>query len=218
MMRVIVESPAVLDAVQRALANRLVGSATRGERMRAAARKRGVGAELAGALGASPHDIESPAPLVVRCRRCGKAWRYGERGYEREACPGARLDLGAGVRVEGEPVRGEALCVFVYVLPRCDIDAPTKAVQDAAETLLFAGGNDRAIRGKAEFLARPWARLPRQLVLEAYALATERGAWIASVSRWAAWAASARPEVAADGQPTTLTTERDTAQSNGREG
>lgn len=58
-------------------------------------------------------------------------------------------------RVEGDRVAGNtAVAVYHFVLPRCDWDAPVKAVQDACECYLECG-NDRAIKAALTFLTRP---------------------------------------------------------------
>ena len=57
--------------------------------------------------------------------------------------------------VEGDPIPGDrVVAVYHFVLPRCDWDAPVKAVQDACECYLECG-NDRAIKAALTFLTRP---------------------------------------------------------------
>ena len=57
--------------------------------------------------------------------------------------------------VKGDPGAGDrAIAVYHFVLPRCDWDAPGKAVQDACECYLECG-NDRAIKAALTFLTRP---------------------------------------------------------------
>tara|TARA_R100001086_G_C11797329_1_gene247952 strand:- start:402 stop:860 length:459 start_codon:yes stop_codon:yes gene_type:complete len=58
-------------------------------------------------------------------------------------------------KVEGVVVPGDrVVAVYHFVLPRCDWDAPVKAVQDACECYLECG-NDRAIKAALTFLTRP---------------------------------------------------------------
>lgn len=57
--------------------------------------------------------------------------------------------------VEGYPVAGDnVVAIYHFVLPRCDWDAPVKAVQDACECYL-EDGNDRVIKAALTFLTRP---------------------------------------------------------------
>lgn len=57
--------------------------------------------------------------------------------------------------VEGSPVSGDnVVAIYHFVLPRCDWDAPVKAVQDACECYL-EDGNDRVIKAALTFLTRP---------------------------------------------------------------
>tara|TARA_R100001510_G_scaffold21065_1_gene18417 strand:- start:174 stop:632 length:459 start_codon:yes stop_codon:yes gene_type:complete len=61
----------------------------------------------------------------------------------------------AAGQVEGEVVPSDCvLAVYNFCLPRCDLDAPIKAVQDAAEEWL-ACRNDRVIKSSCSFITRP---------------------------------------------------------------
>jgi hypothetical protein len=63
--------------------------------------------------------------------------------------------FGRCAKVKGNPVEGSlVIAVYHFCLPRCDWDAPIKAVQDAAEQFL-ACRNDRVIRSALTFLTRP---------------------------------------------------------------
>ena len=57
--------------------------------------------------------------------------------------------------VAGEPVKGKAVVLYEWCLPRIDHDAPTKAVQDALQGVLFEGGDDRVVRCSLTLLSRP---------------------------------------------------------------
>ena len=57
--------------------------------------------------------------------------------------------------VAGEPVKGKAVVLYEWCLARIDIDAPTKAVQDALQGVLFEGGDDRVVRCSLTLLSRP---------------------------------------------------------------
>ena len=58
--------------------------------------------------------------------------------------------------VEGAPVQGPNItAIYRFVLPRCDLDAPLKSVQDAIESIGIACRDDRVIRTASIFLFRP---------------------------------------------------------------
>lgn len=77
--------------------------------------------------------------------------RIALNGYKRAFTEMARLTC----THDGDPVEGRAAVVYLYRVGRCDIDAPTKAVQDAFQTILFAKQDDRVVRFDPHILQRP---------------------------------------------------------------
>ena len=80
-----------------------------------------------------------------------RAARYAMNNRKRNFMKAFRL---AG-KVEGEVVPSDCVfAVYNFCLPRCDLDAPIKAVQDAAEEWL-ACKDDRVIKSSCSFITRP---------------------------------------------------------------
>lgn len=80
-----------------------------------------------------------------------RAARYGLNAKKQRFIKAFR----AAANVEGDPAEGDTvIAIYHFCLPRCDWDAPIKAVQDAVEDFI-ACKNDRVIRAALTFLTRP---------------------------------------------------------------
>jgi len=98
-------------------------------------------------------------------------------------------------KIEGEPATGDpVLALYQITLPRCDVDAPIKALQDAIEPWI-ACKNDRVIRYSMSFLVRPGKetkkkpeRLPG-VVVYLYNAVEEKEAILARVFHLLDWGA-----------------------------
>lgn len=98
----------------------------------------------------------------------------------------------------GELVSGQAVVCYVWVIPRIDWDAPMKVVQDACQRLLFADGDDGAVRVAHITLRRPdkgatqgptkRPALPLTIVAEAFSLDYEAEVAIERQALWTRWA------------------------------
>lgn len=135
-------------------------------------------------------------PAAIEALRGCYANRMNARtAAEKRAANRAKRALTEHVRLtarhEGDPVEGEAMLLIVYVLARCDSDAPTKSVIDACQAHLFAGGDDRVVRDRAEFLRRPRdVGKPEQVLVEAYGL-DEAELWRGRVEHMSGWRGAA---------------------------
>jgi hypothetical protein len=86
----------------------------------------------------------------------------------------------ATAKVDGDPVKGEVVAaVYTLTLPRCDWDAPIKALQDAVQKWIGCQ-DDRVIRYAMAFLARPGKETrkkplrKRQIVIDLYDATSEK--------------------------------------------
>lgn len=98
-------------------------------------------------------------------------------------------------RVEGEPATGDpVLAIYLIVLPRCDWDAPIKALQDAIEPYIGCR-NDRVIRYAWVFLVRPGKKTrykperKKGIVVELYNAKEEKDAAMTRAEHLLEWGA-----------------------------
>lgn len=150
MIRVTISDPKVLlEMLPAVYTNRLMNVASPGQRRRVNEAKQ---AFIDAVARREPH-VWRPAGDVWRCARC-PAEDKRRKPKDDTCCPrGAVLELGCVV--EGAPVEGPAVVVYRVRLARCDWDASIKAVQDATQGLVFAGGDDKAVAAALVVLSRP---------------------------------------------------------------
>lgn len=93
--------------------------------------------------------------------------------------------VAATSKIEGRPVSGSQAILIVWLcLPRCDVDAPSKAIQDAIEHIALKSKNDGSIKYAWTYLVRPSKRAKRKrfIVAECYDARTESAAALARSS------------------------------------
>ena len=83
----------------------------------------------------------------------------------------------AGAKIEGRAVDGQAILLVLLCLPRCDWDAPVKALCDAIQEIALKDRDDRAIKYASVYLTRPSKRKGRKafIIAEIYSARDERG-------------------------------------------
>ena len=111
-----------------------------------------------------------------RLNATSRGARYSMNKRKRDFSEAVRMTA----KVDGTPPEGNAiLAVYALTLPRCDWDAPIKALQDAIEPWIGCK-NDRVIRYAWVFLVRPGRETKkkperkRQVVVDLYNAATEK--------------------------------------------
>lgn len=114
--------------------------------------------------------------------------------------------------VAGDPIRGRAMVLYSWCVSRIDADAPLKAVQDACQGLLFAGG-DGAVRSMAINMRRPdkgatrgpSVRPPLRecIMVEAYSMdnPVELNMAYDRAGSWILWSAARHAWVSETGRP-----------------
>ena len=121
--------------------------------------------------------IDDPATLDMlkgvyanKLNATSRGARYSMNSKKRAFKEAVRLTA----KVEGEPATGDpVLAIYSLTLPRCDWDAPIKALQDAIEPWIGCK-NDRVIRYAWTFLTRPGKATkykpvrPKQVVVYLY--------------------------------------------------
>ena len=80
-------------------------------------------------------------------------------------------------KIQGRAVDGQAIILVVLCLPRCDWDAPIKAICDAVQEIGLKGRDDRSIKYASVYLIRPSKRKKRKpfVITEIYSARDERG-------------------------------------------
>lgn len=121
--------------------------------------------------------IDDPATLDMlkgvyanKLNATSRGARYSMNNKKRAFKEAVRLTA----KVEGEPATGDpVLAIYQLTLPRCDWDAPIKALQDAIEPWIGCR-DDRVIRYAWTFLTRPGKATkykpdrPRQVVVHLF--------------------------------------------------
>jgi hypothetical protein len=117
--------------------------------------------------------------------------RIGMNARKRNFLQAVRLTA----KVEGSPAEGDpVLAIYHLCLPRCDWDAPIKALQDAIEPWIGCQ-NDRVIRYAWAFLTRPGKETKkkperiRQVEISLYNAAEEKDAALARAYHLLDWGA-----------------------------
>lgn len=73
----------------------------------------------------------------------------------------------------GTVVDGAAIIVMEFNLPRCDWDAPIKALQDSIQETVFSGKDDRVVRQAYTVLTRPSKKHDAFIRIHVYSATTE---------------------------------------------
>ena len=83
----------------------------------------------------------------------------------------------AEAKIQGRAVDGDAIILVLLCLPRCDWDAPIKAICDAVQDIGLKGRDDRSIKYASAYLIRPSKRKKRKpfVITEIYSARHERG-------------------------------------------
>lgn len=142
--------------------------------------------------------IDEPATLDLlrtvyanKLNATSKGARYSMNSKKRAFKEAVRLTA----KVDGEPATGDpVLAIYSITLPRCDWDAPIKALQDSIEPWIGCR-DDRVIRYAWIFLTRPGKETkykpdrPKQVVVDLYNAVEEKEKALARAYHLLDWGA-----------------------------
>lgn len=149
MIQVLIEDPAVLALLPACYTNKLLNVASQGARRKVNQAKQAFTDAVAER---ETHRWTPSKDVAWTCSRCSA--KSTLRKPPTSCCSGGQV-VRLGCTARGKPVVGPALVLYEFCLPRCDVDAPLKAVQDAVARLVLQDGDDRAVVVSAQSLSRP---------------------------------------------------------------